>query len=81
MNEALMLTRLNECLFTPTEERGDLLLVRNIWKHRTDCILDMRFTNLDAPFNIIIYTRACELARSRSLFSQSQTSLRVSPRS
>ena len=34
-----------------TEERGDLL-IRNIWKHQTDCMLDVRITNLDAPFNI-----------------------------
>ena len=39
-----------EGISTPTEERGDLLL-RNIWKHQTDCILDVRITNLDAlPF-------------------------------
>ena len=32
----------------PTEGRGDLL-IRNIWKHQTDCILDVHITNLDAP--------------------------------
>ena len=26
-----------EGISTPTEERGDLL-IRNIWKHQTDCI-------------------------------------------
>ena len=36
---------------TLTEERGDLL-IRNIWYHQTDCILDMRIANLDAPSNI-----------------------------
>ena len=40
-----------EGMSTPTEERGDLL-IRNIWKHQTDCILDVRITNLDAPSNI-----------------------------
>ena len=33
---------------TPTEERGDHV-IRNLWKHQTDCILDVRITNLDAP--------------------------------
>ena len=28
------------------------LLIENIWKHKSDCILDMRITNLDAPSNI-----------------------------
>ena len=40
-----------EGMSTPTEERGDLL-IRNLWKHQTDCILDVRITNLDAPSNI-----------------------------
>ena len=41
-----------EGISTPTEERGDLL-IRNIWKQQTDCILDVRITNLDtAPSNI-----------------------------
>ena len=31
---------------TPREKRGDLL-IRNIWKHQTDCILDVLVTNLD----------------------------------
>ena len=35
---------------TPTEERGDLL-IWNLWKHQTDCILDVRITNLDASSN------------------------------
>ena len=34
-----------------TEERGDLL-IRNLWKRQTDCILDVRVTNLDAASNI-----------------------------
>ena len=34
----------------PTEERGDQLIGK-LWKHQTDSILDMRITNLDAPFN------------------------------
>ena len=29
---------------TPTEDRGNLLL-RNLWKNQTDCILDVRITN------------------------------------
>ena len=37
-----------ERMSTPAEE----LLIRNIWKHQTDCILDVRTTNLDAPSNI-----------------------------
>ena len=36
---------------TLTEEQGDLR-IRNIWKQQTDCILDVRITNLDAPSNI-----------------------------
>ena len=28
-----------EGISTPTEERGDIL-VRNLWKHPTDCVLD-----------------------------------------
>ena len=38
-------------MFTPTEERGDLI-IRNVWKHQSDCFLDVRITNLDAPSNI-----------------------------
>ena len=38
-------------MYTPTEERGDLLIL-NIWKDQTDCILDARITNLDEPSNI-----------------------------
>ena len=34
----------------PTEEQGDLL-IRSIWTPQTDCILDARITNLDAPYN------------------------------
>ena len=42
-----------EGMSTLTEERGDLLtLIRNKWKHQTDCILDVRILNLDAPSNI-----------------------------
>ena len=37
-----------------TEERGDLL-IRNIWTHRTDCIMDVHIRNLDAPSNIQRY--------------------------
>ena len=40
-----------EGMSTPTEESGDLL-IRNLWKHQTDCILDVLITNLDAPSNI-----------------------------
>ena len=29
---------------TSAEERGDLL-IRNLWEHQTDCILDVRITN------------------------------------
>ena len=36
---------------TPTEESTDLL-IRNLWKQQTDCILDVLITNLDAPSNI-----------------------------
>ena len=39
-----------EGMSRPTEERGDLL-IRSIWKHQTDCILDVRITNLDVPSN------------------------------
>ena len=37
-----------EGMSTPTEECGDLLIM-NIFKHPTDCIVDVRITNLDAP--------------------------------
>ena len=40
-----------EGMSTPTEESTDLL-IRNLWKHQTDCILDVLITNLDAPSNI-----------------------------
>ena len=40
-----------EGMSTPTEERGDLL-IRNLWKHQTDCLLDVRITNLLATSNI-----------------------------
>ena len=30
---------------TPTEERGDLL-ISNLWKHQTDCILDVRVSRI-----------------------------------
>ena len=40
-----------EGMYTPTEERGDLA-IRNLWKYQTDCILDVRITNLDAPSDI-----------------------------
>ena len=33
---------------TPREERGDPL-IGNIWKDQTDCIMNVRITNLDAP--------------------------------
>ena len=36
---------------TSTDERGNLQ-TRNIWKHPTDCILDVRITYLDALSNI-----------------------------
>ena len=36
-----------EGMSTPAED----LLIRNIWKHQPDCILDVRITNLDAPSN------------------------------
>ena len=35
---------------TSTEERGDLVMM-NLWKHQTDCILDVRITILAAPSN------------------------------
>ena len=37
---------MSEGMSTPTDECGDLLIL-NIWKHQTDCILDVRFTNLE----------------------------------
>ena len=40
-----------EGMSTATEERGDLL-IRKLWKHQTDCILDVRIPNLNAPSNI-----------------------------
>ena len=53
-----------EGVSTPTEERGDLL-IRNIWKHQTDCILDVRITNLDAPSNIHRKPEAVLLSHER----------------
>ena len=40
-----------EGMSTPTEERGDLLIL-NLWKHQTDCILDVCITKLKASSNI-----------------------------
>ena len=40
-----------EGMSTPTEDRGDLL-IRKLWKHQTDGILDVRITNLDTPSSI-----------------------------
>ena len=51
---------------TSTEERGDRL-IRNIWKHQTDCILDVRITKFDAPSKIhrkpetVILSHECEM--------------------
>ena len=54
-----------EGISTPTEDRGDLLM-RNIWKHQTDCILDVRITkNLDAPSNIRRQLEAFLLSNER----------------
>ena len=56
----------NEGLSTPAEERGDIL-IRNIWKHQTDCILDVHITNLDAPSNVhrkpeaVLLPHKCEI--------------------
>ena len=51
---------------TQTEERSDQLTVsRNNWKHPTDCILDVRITNLDAPFNIHRKPETVHLSRER----------------
>ena len=36
-----------EGMFTPTDV---LLHIKILWKHATDCILDVPITNLDAPF-------------------------------
>ena len=49
---------------TPTEERGHLQ-IGNIWKHQTDCILDVRITNLDAPSNIHRKLEAVLLSHER----------------
>ena len=49
---------------TATEERGDLL-IRNIWKHKADCILDVRITNLDAPSKIHRKPEAVLLSHER----------------
>ena len=55
-----------EGMSTLTEERGDLLtLIRNKWKHQTDCILDVRILNLDAPSNIQRKPEAVLLSRER----------------
>ena len=40
-----------EGMSTPTEESSELL-IRYLWKHPTDFILDVRITNVDAPSNI-----------------------------
>ena len=41
-----------EEISTPTQqERGDML-IRNLWKHQTDRILDVCVRNLNAPSNI-----------------------------
>ena len=40
-----------EGMSTSTDELGDLL-IRNIWKHQTDCTLDPRITNIDTPSSI-----------------------------
>ena len=53
-----------EEMSTPTEERGDILN-RNIWKHLTVCILDVRITNLDAPSNIHRKPEAVLLSHER----------------
>ena len=55
-----------EGLSTPTEERDDLL-IWNIWKRQTYCILDVRITNLDAPSNILGKPEAVLLSHVRSL--------------
>ena len=36
-----------ELVDAPTDDRD--LLIRNLWKHQIDCILDVRITNFDAP--------------------------------
>ena len=51
-------------MYAPTEARDDILL-RNIWKHQTDCILDVRITNLDAPSNIHRKPEAVLLSQER----------------
>ena len=53
-----------EGMSTPTEERGDLL-IRSIWKHQTDCILDVRITNIDTPSNIHRKSEAVLLSHER----------------
>ena len=51
---------------TQTEERSDQLTAsRNNWKHQTDCILDVRITNLDAPSNIHRKPETVHLSRER----------------
>ena len=53
-----------EGMFTPTEERGDLQ-IRNLWKHQTDCIMDVRITNVDAQSNIHRKPEAVLLSQER----------------
>ena len=53
-----------EGMSTPTEERSDLL-IRNLWKHQTDSILDVRITNLVAPSNIHRKLEAVLLSHER----------------
>jgi hypothetical protein len=53
-----------EGMSTPTEGRGDLL-IRNLWKHQTDCILDVHITNLGAPSNIHRKPEAVILSQER----------------
>ena len=56
-----------EGMSTPTEERGDLL-IRYLWKHQTDCILDMRI-----PSNI-------HWNRKQSFFPMSAENRRNTPK-
>ena len=54
-----------EGMSTPTEEERGALLIRNLWKHQTDCMLDVQITNLDAPSNIHRKPEAVLLSQER----------------
>ena len=43
------------------ETEGMSDLIRDIWKHQTDCIMDVRITNLDAASNIYRQPEAVSL--------------------